>query len=40
MLDQYTIIEVKDENDIDSFLGGGHVSFLNNEIKGFNLDTV
>ena len=31
-----SIIEVKDESDIDSFLGGGQVSFLNNEIKGLN----
>lgn len=29
-----SIIEVKDESDIDSFLGGGQVSFLTNEIKG------
>lgn len=29
-----SIIEVKDESDIDSFLSGGQVSFLNNEIKG------
>lgn len=28
-----SIIEVKDESDIDSFLGGGQVSFLTNEIK-------
>ena len=31
-----SIIEVKDESDIDSFLGGGHVSFLTNEIKGLD----
>ena len=31
-----SIIEVKDESDIDSFLGGGQVSFLKNEIKGLN----
>ena len=31
-----SIIEVKDESDIDSFLGGVQVSFLNNEIKGLN----
>ena len=31
-----SIIEVKDENDIDSFLGGGEVSFLTNEIKGLD----
>ena len=31
-----SIIEVKDESDIDSFLGGGQVSFLNNEIKGLD----
>ena len=31
-----SIIEVKDESEIDSFLGGGQVSFLNNEIKGLN----
>ena len=31
-----SIIEVKDESDIDSFLGGGHVSFLSNEIKGLD----
>ncbi len=29
-----SIIEVKEESDIDSFLGGGQVSFLDNEIKG------
>lgn len=29
-----SIIEVKDESDIDGFLGGGQVSFLNNEIRG------
>lgn len=31
-----SIIEVKDESDIDSFLGGGQVSFLNSEIKGLD----
>ena len=31
-----SIIEVKDECDIDSFLGGGQVSFLSNEIKGLD----
>ncbi len=31
-----SIIEVKDESDIDSFLSGGQVSFLSNEIKGLN----
>lgn len=31
-----SIIEVKDESDIDSFLGGSQVSFLSNEIKGLN----
>lgn len=31
-----SIIEVKDESDIDSFLGGRQVSFLNNEIKGLD----
>ena len=31
-----SIIEVKEENDIDSFLGGGQVSFLTNEIKGLD----
>lgn len=31
-----SIIEVKDESDIDGFLGGGHVSFLNNEIRGLD----
>ncbi|WP_418816820.1 helicase-related protein [Pseudoruminococcus massiliensis] len=31
-----SIIEVKDESDIDSFLGGGNVSFLSNEIKGLD----
>lgn len=31
-----SIIEVKDESDIDSFLGGGQVSFLTNEIKGLD----
>ena len=31
-----SIIEVKDESDIDGFLGGGQVSFLNNEIRGLD----
>lgn len=31
-----SIIEVKDESDIDSFLSGAQVSFLNNEIKGLD----
>lgn len=31
-----SIIEVKDESDIDSFLGGNQVSFLSNEIKGLD----
>lgn len=31
-----SIIEIKDESDIDSFLGGGQVSFLANEIKGLD----
>lgn len=31
-----SIIEVKDESDIDSFLDGGQVSFLANEIKGLD----
>lgn len=31
-----SIIEVKNESDIDSFLGGGQVSFLTNEIKGLD----
>ena len=31
-----SIIEVKDESDIDSFLGGEQVSFLSNEIKGLD----
>ena len=31
-----SIIEVKDKSDIDSFLGGGQVSFLSNEIKGLD----
>ena len=31
-----SIIEVKGESDIDSFLGGGDVSFLSNEIKGLD----
>ena len=31
-----SIIEVKEESDIDSFLGGGQISFLINEIKGLD----
>ena len=31
-----SIIEVKDESDIDRFLGGSQVSFLSNEIKGLD----
>ena len=31
-----SIIEVKNESDIDSFLGGGQVSFLTNKIKGLD----
>ena len=31
-----SIIDVKEENDIDSFLGGGQVSFLSGEIKGLD----
>jgi len=31
-----SIIEVKEESDIDSFLGGEQVSFLSNEIKGLD----
>lgn len=31
-----SIIEVKDENDIDSFLSGGQISFFDNEIKGLD----
>lgn len=31
-----SIIEVKDESDIDCFLRGGQVSFLTNEIKGLD----
>lgn len=31
-----SIIEVKEENDIDSFLGGGQISFFDNEIKGLD----
>lgn len=31
-----SIIEVKAESDIDSFLGGSQVSFLSNEIKGLD----
>ena len=31
-----SIIEVKEESDIDDFLGGGQVSFLGDEIKGLD----
>lgn len=31
-----SIMEVKEESDIDSFLSGGQVSFLSNEIKGLD----
>ena len=31
-----SIIEVKEESDIDSFLGGEQISFLSNEIKGLD----
>ena len=31
-----SIIDAKEESDIDSFLSGGQVSFLANEIKGLN----
>lgn len=31
-----SIIEVKEESDIDSFLGGGQISFLANDIKGLD----
>lgn len=31
-----SIIETKDESDIDSFLSGGQISFLTNEIKGLD----
>ena len=31
-----SIIQVKDESDIDSFLGGGQISFLTNDIKGLD----
>ncbi len=31
-----SIIEVKDESDIDNFLSGGQVSFISNEIKGLD----
>lgn len=31
-----SIIEVKEESDIDRFLGGGQMSFLSNEIKGLD----
>lgn len=31
-----SVIQVNDESDIDSFLGGNQVSFLSNEIKGLD----
>lgn len=31
-----SIIEVKEESDIDNFLGGKEISFLSNEIKGLD----
>lgn len=31
-----SIVEVKDQSDIDSFLGGEQVSFISNEIKGLD----
>ena len=31
-----SIIETKNESDIDSFLSGGNISFLADEIKGIN----
>ena len=31
-----SIIEVKEESDIDSFLSGAQMSFLSNEIKGLD----
>lgn len=31
-----SIVEVKDQSDIDSFLGGEQVSFITNEIKGLD----
>ena len=31
-----SIIEVKEESDIDSFLSGNQISFLSNEIKGLD----
>lgn len=31
-----SIIEIKEENDIDSFLSGGNVSFISNAIKGID----
>lgn len=32
----HTIIDVKDESDMDSFLSGGQMSFMSNEIKGLD----
>ena len=32
----FSIIEVKEESDIDSFLGGGQISFHTNEINGLD----
>ena len=31
-----SIIEVKEESDLDSFLSGGQMSFFSNEIKGLD----
>lgn len=31
-----SIIDLKEESDIDSFLGGNNISFISNEIKGLN----
>lgn len=31
-----SIIEVKEESDIDSFLSGGQISFLDDKIKGLD----
>lgn len=32
----HTIIDIKDDSDMDSFLSGGQVSFISNEIKGLD----
>ena len=32
----FLALTVKEESDIDSFLSGGQVSFLTNEIKGLD----